>query len=599
MASQLAHRGPDDEGYWRGLEIAFGHRRLSIIDPTGSEQPMAKATAHVCFNGEIFNYRELRSELEAAGHTFTTEGDTEVLLSLYLQHGRDGVSKLDGQFGYAIFDESSRDLWLFRDRLGILPLYYHWDGKTFLFASEIKALLAALPSTPAVDERALKEYLAYRSVPPPHTLFEGIRKLQPGHTLQLTSKGEQRIEPYWKVPVEAADARIVPSEAVSLVASGVERAVKSRMVADVPIGAFLSGGIDSSLVVAVMSKLAENNRVETFSAGFDDPRFDELPYAREVSTQLRTEHHEVIVRPADFEGMWPKLTWHRDAPISEPADIAIFQLASLARKSVKVLLSGEGADELFAGYPKYRFARWAGLSSLLPAPLRCPLFRFLERSTPEKHSRARTMFRAMSAASEGDRFQTWFAPFTAYERDALIAGEERASHMDLWRAAGGDVIQRMLFVDCHTWLSDNLLERGDRMAMAASVESRPPFLDHNLVELAFRLPSSVKVRNGKGKWVLKEVARGFLPDKIVDRKKVGFRVPLDAWFREGLREFAGDLLLSSNSFVSEVFDRSVIDALLQDHLTGRRNEELRIWTLMCLEVWHDVHYRDGERSRHP
>jgi asparagine synthase (glutamine-hydrolysing) len=293
--------------------------------------------------------------------------------------------------------------------------------------------------------------------------------------------------------------------------------------------------------------------------------------------------------------MWPKLTWHRDAPISEPADVAIFRLASLARQSVKVLLSGEGADELFAGYPKYRFARWAGLSSSVPASLRRPLFRFLERSTPENFARVRIMLRAMSAASESDRFQTWFAPFTAYERDALITGEERSDHRELGRASSGDVIQRMLFVDCHTWLSDNLLERGDRMAMAASVESRPPFLDHNLVELAFRLPSNVKVRNGRGKWVLKEVARQFLPEKIVDRRKVGFRVPLDAWFREGLREFSADLLLAPNSFVSEVFDRAAVDALVRDHLEKRRNEEIRIWTLMCLEIWHRVHYRNAGR----
>ncbi len=593
MTARLVHRGPDDEGFWRRSDVGLGHRRLSIIDPVGSPQPMSRGTAHVSFNGEIFNYAELRKELMALGHAFRTQGDTEVLLAQFLERGASGVESLNGQFAYAIYDEGEDELWLFRDRLGVLPLYYYWDGRLFLFGSEIKALLAALPD-PTVDRASLKEYLAYRSVPAPHTLFEGIRKLPPGHRLRLGRRGELQIEPYWKLPTEPSDDSIEPERAVESLESALSEAVSSRMVADVPVGAYLSGGVDSSLVVALMSRLCAGGGVETYAAGFDDPRFDELPYAAAVSRRLGTRHHEVSVRAADFEELWPRLTWHRDAPISEPADVAVFRLASLARENVKVLLSGEGSDELFAGYPKYRFAQWSRLAEALPPSARGWLLGGVERSLPERLGRVRILLRAMSAPSEADRLQTWFAPFTRSERDRLLEGEERAGHREIWSRTRGDRIQRMLYVDCHTWLVDNLLERGDRMAMAASVESRPPFLDHRLVELAFRLPSNVKLRGATTKWVVKEVARRLLPTEIVDRRKVGFRVPLDAWFRQGLREMAHDLLLGRDSFVADVLARDRVEALLASHARRRRNEESRIWTLLGLEVWHRVFFRGGD-----
>jgi asparagine synthase (glutamine-hydrolysing) len=591
MAARLVHRGPDDEGYWTAPGVGLGHRRLSIIDVAGSPQPMHAGPAHVCFNGEIFNYRELRAEL-GASHAFRTQGDTEVLLAAWLASGPDSVARLEGQFAYAIRDDRTRELWLFRDRMGVLPLYYHWDGRTLVFASEVKALLAGLDAPPAIDDDSLREYLAYRSVPWPHTLFAGVRKLPPGHRLRLAPGGEPEVEPWWRLPTAPASAPDDPDAAVREVGAALRDAVASRLVADVPVGAFLSGGVDSSLIVALMRELSGGAGVETFSAGFDDPRFDELPFAREVSQALATRHHEVVIQPSDFQDLWHRLTWHRDAPISEPADLAIFRLAHRARETVKVLLSGEGSDELFAGYPKYGFATRAGLADWLPGSLREPLLRGVERMLPAAAARPRIMLRAMSARDEADRFQTWFAPFTRYEREALDPGRsERAGHREIWRRARGDLVQRMLYVDCHTWLVDNLLERGDRMAMAASVESRPPFMDHRLVELAFRLPSSLKLRGGVGKWVVKEVARQWLPARIVDRRKVGFRVPLDLWFRSGLREMSHDLLLGRDAFVAGRFERREIEALLDDHARGRRDEEIRIWTLLCLEVWHQVFFR--------
>lgn len=592
MTRQLVHRGPDAEGYWNEGGVGFGHRRLSIIDLEGSPQPMRAGRDVICFNGEIFNYESLRKSLQAGGYTFRTEGDTEVLLALHQTEGVDGVQRTNGQFAYGVWDGERRALILHRDRMGVLPLYYYWDGRVFLFASEVKALLPAIPDGPRVDDASVKEYLAYRSVPAPYTLFEGVKKLEPGCRLLLEESGTLRIEPWWTLPTEAARPA-TPSQSVDEVERVLRDAVSRRMVADVPVGAYLSGGVDSSLIVSMMRSLSGDGRVETFSAGFGDPRFDELPYARLVSESLGTIHHEVIVEPSDFRDLWSKLTWHRDAPISEPADLAIFRLATLARDHVKVLLSGEGSDELFAGYPKYAWATRAGWVDRIPPGVREPLFRTLERALPRRGAKARIALRAMSARSEADRFQTWFAPFTAYERDALVAGEERAQHRAITARSGGDLIQRMLYNDCHAWLTDNLLERGDRMAMAASVESRPPFLDHELAELAFRLPSDVKVRGGATKWVVKEVARRHLPTSIVDRRKVGFRVPLDSWFRGELREMAGDLLLGPGSFVGGRLDRDFIERMLSDHARERRDEEIRIWTLLCLEVWHRVFFRDG------
>lgn len=597
MTRQLVHRGPDDEGYWQEEGVGFGHRRLSIIDLEGSPQPMQAGRDTICFNGEIFNYQALRKSLEDSGYRFRTNGDTEVLLALYQTEGIDGVRRTNGQFGYAVWDGAKRELLLHRDRLGVLPLYYYWDGKVFLFASEIKALLPAIEGGARVDEASLKEYLAYRSVPAPFTLFEGIRKLEAGCRLQLDARGTLRIEPWWSLPTAAADGSVSAESAVEQVESSLRNAVSRRMVADVPVGAYLSGGVDSSLIVAMMAEMSGGGRVETFSAGFGDPRFDELPYAREVSRSIGTVHHELIVEPANFRDLWHDLTWHRDAPLSEPADLAIFQLATLARNHVKVLLSGEGSDEIFAGYPKYAWAKRAAWADALPAGLREAAFRAVERSIPRGAAKARIALRAMSARSEPDRFQTWFAPFTAYERDGLMPGAERAQHRAIAARTHGDLIQRMLYSDCHAWLTDNLLERGDRMAMAASVESRPPFMDHELVELGFRLPSNVKLRKGSTKWVVKEVARKYLPAQIVDRRKVGFRVPLDAWFRSELRDMAGDMLLGSNSFVGSRMNRSFVEGLLADHQRQRRDEEIRIWTLLGLEVWHDVFFGEASVGR--
>ena len=596
MTARLPHRGPDGEGYWIDGSLGFGHRRLSIIDVAGSPQPMASTDErlHVTFNGEIFNFRELR---QGCDYPFHTSGDTEVLLALFQRDGARSVEHLRGQFAYAVHDRDADDVWLFRDRLGVLPLFTYTDANMFAFASEIKALLPALPSAPAVDLASLDSYLSRRAVDAPHTLFEHVKKLRPGHRMRVGPDRAHEPEAYWTVP-SGSPRKVTHEEAVQLVSDGLEDAVRSALVADVPVGSLLSGGVDSSLIVALATKARGGEPVDTFSAGFDDPRYDELPHAREVSKAFSTNHHEVVIEPANFADLWPKLTWHRDAPLSEPGDVAVYELARLARHSVKVLLSGEGSDELFAGYPKYKMARFTNLADVLPAGLRASAFGEIEQRLPSSASRARIALRTLAAPTEVDRLASWFAPFTAPERARLL-GDIRSRPTPTDPMRGVDAIERMLAFDCQGWLADNLLERGDRMSMGASVELRPPILDHNMVELAFSLPSQVKVHRGQTKWVLKEVARRHLPESIVDRRKVGFRFPLESWFRGHLRDMARDMLTGPSSFVGTTFDTAAVRSMLDGHESGRRDESGRIWTLLSLEVWHQVYFGPGDGSPPP
>lgn len=582
MAAHLDHRGPDDRGYWLDGPVGLAHTRLSIIDLTGSPQPMTGAGGrhHLVFNGEIFNYRQLRAQLS---YPFRTDGDTEVLLALYRRHGARAVRQLRGQFAYALFDadgdEGGGELHLFRDRLGVLPLYYYTDGRMFAFASEIKALLPAIGHV-QVDDAALHGYLAHRSVPAPHTFIEGVRKVRPGHHLAVGADGTVRERAYWALPTRPELRTTDPAEAVRLVGDALRDSVRESLVSDVEVGAYLSGGLDSSLIAALVAQ--ERGGLHTFAAGFDDPRLDETAWARRSAELIGSTHHEVRITAEDFQREWGRLSWHRDAPLSEPADVAVFRLAQLARREVKVVLSGEGSDELFGGYPKHRFAAATRLAGLVPAPA----LRRLERRLPTGQARLGVALRALSEEGYPERLRGWFSPFTAVERTELVGVPPTRGTPSAYRRAGGDALHRMLYADLHTWLPDNLLERGDRMSMAASLEMRPPFLGLPLVELAFALPSNVKVRGSTGKWVVKEVARRHLPDEIVDRPKIGFKVPLDEWFRGGLQELANDLLTDRSSFVGATLTRPAVRALLDSHASGRRDEQMRIWTLLSLEVWH-------------
>lgn len=587
MTHALHHRGPDESSVWSHESVGFAHTRLSIIDLAASHQPMHAVDGSwtLVFNGEIFNYRDLRRELD---YPFTTDGDTEIILAGLVLQGIDFVKRLRGQFAFAAYAHGSGTLHLVRDRLGVLPLYYQRLGDAFVFASEVKAIHRFDPARkPSVDMDSLDAYLTGRSVPAPHTLFKGVSKLPPGYRCEVNRVGEVTRHRYWALPAVEA----MPSGGIEGIVTSTDTAIRdavaAALVADVPVGSYLSGGVDSSLIVAIMKELRGDAPVETFAAGFGDPRFDELTWARKVSDHVGTQHHEVEVRPEDFLSLWPKLTWHRDAPVSEPADTAVFRLAQLARERVTVVLSGEGGDELFGGYPKYRFAHWLRAARVAPAKVRAILGQAVDRRLTDRLARPRIMLRALSADSEADQFGAWFSPFSQFERRALLGGTPLAVRQRRV-PAGADTIDRMLRFDVESWLPDNLLERGDRMSMAASLELRPPLLDHRLAEFAFTLPSSVKVRGGVAKWLLKEVARRYLPTEVVDRRKVGFRVPLDVWFRKGLRDAARDHLTGVSSFVGTTLDRATIVNLLERHDSGRYNEESRIWTLMSLEVWHQV-----------
>lgn len=584
MTSALGHRGPDGEGHLVRGDVVFGHRRLSIIDLEHSPQPMSSADGHlhVCFNGEILNYQRLRAEID---YPYRTAGDTEVLLAAHARYGEAGVERLAGQYAYALFDENTDELWLHRDRLGILPLYYYADPDQLVFASETKALLRGLGRVPDIDVASVHDYLARRSVPAPWTLLEGVRKLEPGSSLRVGHAGVIRSRRYWSVPLHRQEP-IDDEGAVTGLGAALDTAMKRALVSDVPVGAYLSGGLDSSLLVALATR-GRTEPMHTFSAGFGDPRFDELPQARRVSKALGTVHHEVAVRPTDFVSLWDRLTWHRDGPISEASDFAVFRLAELASSQVKVVLSGEGSDELFGGYPKHQYAVVTGAAGLVPGRIRQPALAAVERRMPKRLGRPRIAVRALSELSEAERMEAWFAPFLSRERSNLLGGPGGHSRQRSWER-GTSSLTRMLVGDLTGWLPDNLLERGDRMSMAASVELRPPFLDTNVVDFAFSLPDRMKVRSGTGKWVVRQLARRLLPPSVVDQPKVGFRVPLDSWFRHELRDMARDRLTAGDSLAAQFFDRATVQRLLDDHDSGRRNEDLRIWTLLSLEVWNDV-----------
>jgi asparagine synthase (glutamine-hydrolysing) len=556
------------------------HRRLSIIDVANSSQPMSTPDGrfHVTFNGEILNYRELREQVD---YPFETDGDTEVVLAMFARFGVDGVKRLRGQFAFAIHDSKLDELWLVRDRLGILPLFYFKSSDVLAFGSEIKALLPVLPGGARVARQSLHGYLRQRAVPAPDTLVEGVVKLRPAEVICFKPTGGKIAARYWLPPGPADRWEGNVSTAVDMVERALKEAVTDALVSDVPVGAYLSGGVDSSLIVALASHQV-SQPMHTFCASFGDPRLDESRHADSVAQLFGTRHHQIPMVPSTFLELWPRLSWHRDAPISEPSDIAVFRLAEAAREHVKVVLSGEGSDELFGGYPKYRFARLSFAAGLVPTALRQLALSMAEQTLPPASNRARIAMRALAADSPSDRARSWFSPFTGPEAARILG---MPGHPEGHTLRGRDPVDLMCRVDIDSWLPDNLLERGDRMSMAASLELRPPFLDHRLVELALRLPSSFKVRSGETKWIVKQVADRHLPSTITRRRKVGFKVPLDAWLRTELRDVTRDLLLSEESQLSGVVDRQEVQRLLTLHDTGRRNEEIRIWTLLSLEQW--------------
>ncbi|MBC7952487.1 MAG: asparagine synthase (glutamine-hydrolyzing) [Rhodospirillaceae bacterium] len=597
MITAVAHRGPDGSGRWDGVtrngrwRLSLGHRRLSIIDLEGGVQPMVSANgqAVLIFNGEIYNFKDLRAELAAQGHNFTTQSDTEVLLASYQAWGPDCVQHLRGMFAFALWDATRERLFMARDRFGKKPLYLWQDGEgAVVFGSEVKALLAH-PRVPQVLDRAsVAEYLAWRYVPGPHTLFAGIRKLPPA-SWAMWENGQLTEACYWSPP-DAGDrpARAIPADPVAEFTQLLDDCVRVRMVSDVPFGAFLSGGLDSSAVVALMSRHSDLP-VNTFSVGYAESRYSELKYARMVADQFHTNHHELVMAADDVIADLPQLTAFRDAPVSEPADVPIHRLSQMARQSVKMVLTGEGSDELLGGYPKHRAEPLVALyQRIIPRAIHCNLAEPLVGALPYGFRRVKTMVSCFGLRDPRQRLPAWFAAWPPAEVAKLLALEvpDRALDSRPFRVAKRQTpLRRALYFDQTSWLPDNLLERGDRMTMAASIEARMPFMDHQLAHYCSKLPDSYRVRGVSGKWLLRQAMAPLLPDSVLHRPKVGFRVPVNLWFQDKLRGWVIDLLLGPHSATRDWYRIDRLARLINDHVSGRHNHEKALWMLVTLELF--------------
>lgn len=611
MLDTMAHRGPDGEGVYvgaaaNGEQVLLGHRRLAIIDPVGSPQPMVDPAAGLAltFNGEIYNFRALRAELVAQGYVFHRDSDTEVLLRAYQHWGSEVVHHLRGMFAFALWDGPRQRLFLARDRFGEKPLFFHEGPQGFAFASEIKALLCLPECRQGIDLEAVWDYLAWRYIPAPGTLFAGIRKLMPGSAAVWEwglghPSGRLHQWRYWVPPDQHAlsdsaaeagwergdwqDENVVPD-----FLSRLDNAVHAQMVSDVPFGAFLSGGIDSSMIVALMTRHCP--QVKTFSVGFSSG--SELPYAAQVAQHFGTSHREIIVSPRDVIDDLPRLIAYRDAPVSEPSDVAIHRMAREASREVKMVLTGEGSDEVLGGYPKHVFERFARGFQLLPVGLRQNLILPLVRALPYGFRRAKTAVRNLAIDDWRERYVGWFGALGGAERQRLTLLPAAASHdgsPPFDGETGASTLRRILYFDQTSWLPDNLLERGDRMTMAASIESRLPFLDHELVGFVSSLPDHFRVRGLRTKWVLRQAGRQILPETILKRRKVGFRVPVNEWFRGEMRDFLREHLCSAASQTRAYYNPQVLDGLVDEHLQGRQNHEKLLWALLNLEIWQRQH----------
>jgi asparagine synthase (glutamine-hydrolysing) len=580
MTDSIIHRGPDDSGYYLRRGTALGHRRLAIIDVAGSLQPMTSGDGRftLVFNGEILNYRELA---RASSARRGTSGDTEVLLNLLASEGVGALSKLKGQFAFALYDSHDDSLLLARDRAGILPVFYTVRPDGFYFASEVKAFRPVF--SPEIDRASLSSFLFQRAVPAPNTLIDGVSKLSPGEWISVSKGRIQQRGFFWQPQIPSVVNELPADDLVGELDALLQRAVELAMVADVPVGAYLSGGVDSSLIVAMAAKLHGSDRLKTFAAGFVGSDDDERSYARHVSEVLGTDHHEVEMDAADFLGDLSRLSWFRDFPISETSDIAVAALARLASDHVKVVLSGEGSDELFGGYPKYRYATTTNRVGVVPTAVRQPVLRLLRKTVGPRSERLATALRAFEGSTDAARYRGWFSPFSEREVRALLV-DSNARPLSAEQLSG-DGIQKQTIVDFTSWLPDNLLERGDRMTMASSIELRPPFLDNDVIDFALGLPSSVKLRGGTTKWIVKEVARRWVDDSVVDRKKIGFKLPIDRWFRTDLADSVVDLLTSRDAQIASWFDLGEVRRLISAHQSGRVDHSKQIWPLLSLEVW--------------
>jgi asparagine synthase (glutamine-hydrolysing) len=622
MRDSIAHRGPDGQGLLLDGPVGLAHRRLAIVDVGAGRQPMCNedGTVWIVFNGEIYNHADLRPGLEARGHTYRTRCDTETILHLYEEEGEGVVDGLHGMFAFAIWDRPRQRLLLARDRLGIKPLYYAKTDRELLFGSEIKAVLAAGGIRPVFDEAVLPEFLANRFVATDETFFRGVRKLMPGHVLSWTPSTGFRSRRYWRPPIrlarpepvegrarsgQALSARHDPTirEEAPVVRRLLETAVRSHLMSDVPLGVFLSGGLDSSALAAMVAHAART-RIQTFAVGFAEREANELEYARLVATWIGAEHREVVVTPAEYFNALPQLVWHEDEPIAFSSSIPLYFVARLAQDHVKVVLTGEGADELFLGYNKYRATFWnARLGrpywALVPGPARRGVRQLVGALPGGARRYAGRSFMALEPGIR-DLFLENFAVFPqALQRsllahpDVLDCRDPYADAMRYFDSASGSLLDRMSHVDLQTYLVE-LLMKQDQMSMAASIESRVPFLDDHVVEHVAALPGGLKLHGWRTKAVLREAVKDLIPPTILTRRKMGFPVPIGRWLREEFRPIVDEFVLGPRAQARKLFDSTAIQRLVAEHRAGWTPHGDRLWLLVNLEIWQRI-FCEGER----
>ncbi|MCQ9208240.1 MAG: asparagine synthase (glutamine-hydrolyzing) [Omnitrophica bacterium] len=598
MIKTLVHRGPDDAGIYISADnnpdspaqVGLGHRRLSIIDLKTGHQPMSNEddSIWIVFNGEIYNFLELRERLLSKGHRFKTKSDTEVILHLYEDQDLECVRLLRGMFAFAIWDNKKKRLFLARDRVGKKPLVYYQDSKNLIFASEIKAILENGIKR-EVNLGSIDYFLSYGYVPSPQSILKGIKKLPPGHILTYDSQG-LAIQRYWRISYQKQ--KITFAESKQRLKEILTESVRLRLISDVPLGVFLSGGIDSSIVVALMSKLCGSG-VKTFSIGFEEEDYSELKFARKVAERYNTEHREFVVKPDAFE-ILNKLVWHYNEPFGDSSCVPSYYLAKMTREFVPVALNGDGGDESFVGYERYRGMQIARYLKYLPKPLIKVMLSLLK--TKSRHIDV-FLKGLLNYTDEWRRYGSWVGCFQEEDKQGLYSDCFKAS-------LGGDVAayllnlaeqshlpspaERAMEVDINSYLPEDLLVKMDIATMANSLEARSPFLDHNVMEFAASLPIGFKMRSFKLKYLLKELAQDLLPKEILQRRKMGFAVPVDKWFRTNLKQFAYDTLLDKKSIERGYFRKERIKALLDEHCSGRFNHGARIWSLLNLEVWHKI-----------
>ena len=603
MNRQITHRGPDDEGFFVEENVGLAMRRLSIIDIKSGHQPLTNENRDVwiVFNGEIYNHAELRQDLESRGHQYRTRSDTETIVHLYEEYGSDCVKCLRGMFAFVIWDRRKRVLFAARDRLGIKPFYYRWDGKSFFFGSEIKAILAYPGISAEFDRGKLGEYLAFGYITGADTMYNGIRKLQPGHTLELSERGEPRIQRYWDLVAPVDDISRGRDYYVKKYRQMLESAVESHLMSDVPLGVLLSGGLDSSAIAALTANI-RRDQIQTFAVGYEEEEFSELPYARQVAAHIRSDHHEIRLSREEFFDSLPRLIWHEDEPIVWPSSVSLYHVARLARQRVTVVLTGEGSDETLGGYTRYA---WTLLNTRMDCTYRALTPAFLRRWLRQGIGASKlsaALHRKLEhtfLARDGDSwpsfyFDNFYSAFSDAEFAQLLtpqalesAGPAYDGSMELWERSSGELLHRLLYTDINSYLIE-LLMKQDQMSMAASIESRVPFLDHPLVEFTARIPADQQIEGMAGKFILKQAMEDLLPHDIVYRKKMGFPTPWALWLSGPQLQQIETMLSEPRSAARGLFRADAITRFFAEHRAGRRDHGNRIWRLLNLELWQRV-----------